>query len=420
LSFSTLALSPEVLRSVHDRGHRQPTPIQADAIPVVLAGRDLVATAGTGSGKTAAFLLPLLNRLHGNGTRGLTALILAPTRELAAQIGREFALLARNTRLHCAVVVGGESMGRQLHELRTAQVVIACPGRLVDHLERGSIKLDRIELVVLDEADRMLDMGFLPQVRKVMRMVKGPHQTLMFSATMDAGVESVAREFLRDPARVSIGRISTPPASIQQSIYPVTSENKGRLLLKLLENREIDRAIVFTRTKSRADRAAKLLVRNGIKAVAIHGDRSQNQRNAALAGFHRGQFTVLVATDVAARGLDIPDVSHVINFDLPETSDSYIHRIGRTARMGKTGEALSFVMPEDASSVHEIERTLGAKLKRTALEGFEMPESGQSRPHAIAQSQPLQHRVQRGRPYGPGFLSRKKAISKVQNEQPRA
>ena len=402
MSFSTLALSPEVLRSVHDRGHHQPTPIQTDAIPVVLTGRDLVATAGTGSGKTAAFLLPLLNRLHASGGRGLTAMILAPTRELAAQIGREFSLLARKTRLRAAVVVGGESMHRQLHELRTAQVVIACPGRLIDHLERGDVKLDRIEFVVLDEADRMLDMGFLPQLRRIMRMVTGPHQTLMFSATMDGSVEDVAREFLRDPARVNVGRVSTPPASIRQSIYPVTAENKGRLLLKLIVGRESDRAIVFTRTKSRADRAAKLLVRSGVKAVAIHGDRSQNQRNAALAGFHRGQFAVLVATDVAARGLDIPDVSHVINFDLPETSDSYIHRIGRTARMGKSGEALSFVMPEDAQALREIERTLGMKLARTAVEGFETPDIAPSTPSRIAKARPVHHRALRGRSYGFG------------------
>ena len=408
MSFSALALSPEVLRSVRDRGHHQPTPIQADAIPVALAGRDLVASAGTGSGKTAAFLLPLLNRLHGNGARGLAAMILAPTRELAAQIGREFSLLARNTRFRGAVVVGGESMNRQVHELRTAQVVIACPGRLIDHLERGEVKLDRIELVVIDEADRMLDMGFLPQLRRILRVVKGPHQTLMFSATMDASVEGVAREFLRDPARVNIGRISTPPASIRQSIYPVTAENKGPLLLKLLCRGEVDRAIVFTRTKSRADRAAKLLTRNGIKAVAIHGDRSQNQRNAALAGFHRGHFTVLVATDVAARGLDVPDVSHVINFDLPDSSDSYIHRIGRTARMGKSGKALSFAMPEDGPALRDIERTLGMKLERTRFEGFEIPDIEHPKPSVTAKPRPVHHRAVGGRPQGRGFFASRK------------
>ena len=335
-------------------------------------------------------------------------MILAPTRELAAQIGREFTLLARNSRFRCAVVVGGESMNRQVHELRMAQVVIACPGRLIDHLERGKVMLDCIELVVIDEADRMLDMGFLPQLRRILRMVKGPHQTLMFSATMDASVEGVAGEFLRDPARVRIGRVCTPPARICQSIYPVRAENKGPLLVELLCRGEVDRAIVFTRTKSRADRAAKLLIRNGIKAVAIHGDRSQNQRNAALAGFHGGHFTVLVATDVAARGLDIPDVSHVINFDLPDSSDSYIHRIGRTARMGKPGEALSFVMPEDGPSLRGIERTLGIELARIRLDGFETPEIQHPKPSSIEEPRSVRHRVTRGRPQGRGFFARRK------------
>jgi ATP-dependent RNA helicase RhlE len=410
LSFSALSLSPEVLRSVHDRGHQHPTPIQSDAIPVALTGRDLVATAGTGSGKTVAFLLPLLNRLQLGGRRDLSALILAPTRELAAQIGHEFSLLARNTRYRAAVVVGGESMNRQLHDLRGAQVLIACPGRLIDHLERGTVKLDRIQFVVLDEADRMLDMGFLPQLRRIMRTVTGAHQTLMFSATMDASVEGVAREFLRNPARVSIGKVSTPPSSIRQAICPVTPTDKGPMLLKLLGREEVDRAIVFTRTKSRADRAARLLIRNGIRAVAIHGDRSQNQRNAALAGFRAGRFTVLVATDVAARGLDIPDVSHVINFDLPDTSDSYIHRIGRTARMGKSGQALSLVTQEDALSLRDIEKTLGLRLERTRVEGSEAPAAASPRPAPEARPAAAPHRPfhrERARK----FSSRKKIIS---------
>ncbi len=363
-----------------------------------MSGRDLLATASTGSGKTAAFLLPLLNRLHGEDARGLSAMILAPTRELAAQIGREFSLLARNTQLRAAVVVGGEPMKRQIEELRRAQVVIACPGRLIDHLEHGSVRLDRLRFVVLDEADRMLDMGFLPQLRRIMRVVTSPHQTLMFSATMDASVAEVAREFLRDPSRVSIGRTSLPPSTIRQVVYPATPENKNPMLLRLLKRPEVDRTIVFTRTKHRADRVARLLVRNGIKAVAIHGDRSQNQRSAALAGLRRGQFAVLVATDVAARGLDIPDVSHVINFDLPETPDSYVHRIGRTARMGKTGEALSMVMQDDVVSLRAIEKSLGRRLERARIEGFDAPDLKCVEPSTDEKPAPQRHRqTPRGR-----------------------
>ena len=398
MSFSTFALSPELLRSVHDRGHHEATSVQSGAIPVALTGRDIVATAETGSGKTAAYLLPLIDRLHRKRATGLSAMILAPTRELAAQIGREFDILARNTRIRAAVVVGGESMSRQLHELRSgAHVLVACPGRLIDHLERGTVKLDRVEIVVIDEADRMLDMGFLPQLRRIMRMVPRQRQTLMFSATMATGVEQIAREFLKEPARVNIGDMSAPPSSIRQTIYPVTLDNKGAMLLEILKRDEVDSAIVFTRTKSRADRVAKLLVRNSIKAVAIHGDRSQGQRNAALAGFRAGTYRVMVATDVAARGLDIPDVSHVINFDLPDASEGYIHRIGRTARMGKAGEALSLVTPEERASLGQIERTLGKKLDRESVPGFDAPEITAPKPVTIFRSSRMRSRSSRTR-----------------------
>jgi ATP-dependent RNA helicase RhlE len=364
-----------MLESVRQRGHHQPTAIQSGAIPIALSGRDLIATAETGSGKTAAFLLPILNRLHGEQTNRIGALVLAPTRELAFQIGEEFRLLSRNTRMRAAVIVGGESMERQIRELRAGvQLVVACPGRLVDHLDRGTVKLDRIEVVVIDEADRMLDMGFLPQLRRVLRTVRKPHQTLMFSATMGAEVERIGSEFLSNPARVRVGNIAMPPSAIRQAVYAATPENKMPVLMHLLGGDGVSSAIVFTRTKSRADRVAKMLVRNQFKAVAIHGDRSQSQRTAALAGFRKGQYAVLVATDVAARGLDIPDVSHVINFDLPEEPSSYIHRIGRTARMGKSGTAFSLVMPEDGLSLRGIERALGMSLERGKLSGFREPE----------------------------------------------
>lgn len=377
-----------------------------------MAGRDLVATAGTGSGKTAAFLLPLLNRLQSGRNNGIAALILAPTRELAAQINREFTLLARNTSLRAALVVGGESMSRQVHDVRAGvQVLIACPGRLIDHLERGTVRLDRVNLVVLDEADRMLDMGFLPQLRTVLQMVRKPRQMLMFSATMDPEVEGVAREFLNQPDRLTIGETHTPPAEISQVIYPVTMENKGPMLMQLLKRSEVNSAIVFTRTKSRADRVARMLVHNRFKAVAIHGGRSQNQRNAALAGFRKGHYSVLVATDVAARGLDVPDVSHVVNFDLPLESDTYIHRIGRTARMGKSGAALSLVMPEEAASLRGIERTLGVRLERVSVAGFHAPEIAPPRHKPVTRATLPRHRPARPGRGANCFSTRKKGIS---------
>jgi ATP-dependent RNA helicase RhlE len=413
-----LSLSPVILESVRARGHRHPTPIQSGAIPVALSGRDLIATAETGSGKTAAFLLPILNRLHGPRVGGISALVLTPTRELAAQIGNEFHLLSRKTRFRAAVIVGGESMSRQVSDLHAGvQVLVACPGRLIDHLERGTVKLDRIEVVVIDEADRMLDMGFIPQLRRILRMVRKPRQTLMFSATMDPEVDRVAREFLTNPASVRIGVTSAPPAAVRQTVYPVTPENKAPMLLHLLGRNEVNSAIVFTRTKVRADRVAKLLVRNRFKAIAIHGGRSQSQRNAALAGFRKGHYAVLVATDVASRGLDIPDVSHVINFDLPDAPDSYIHRIGRTARMGKFGEALSLVMPEDALSLRGIERMLGVKLDRAKIGGFEPPDLAAYKQMTVARQPVVRHPPPRSQSRNRGLPFRKTLISQAKDSR---
>jgi ATP-dependent RNA helicase RhlE len=302
LSFSKFSLSPEIHRSIKDRGHHTPTPVQFGAIPVLLEGRDLVATAETGSGKTAAFFIPTIDRLHRKNVRHLAAIVIMPTRELAAQAAREFDMLAKHTHIRCATVVGGESERRQIDDIRKGvQVLVACPGRLIDFIERGIVKLDKVEVVVIDEADRLLDMGFLPQLRRIMRMVPKHRQTMMFSATMASGPEMIAREFLSNPERVTIGGKSAPPSSIRQSIYPVTLENKGPVLLEILKRPEVESAIVFTRTKSRADRVAKMLLRANVRAVQIHGDRSQGQRNAALAGFRTHKFRVMVATDVAAR-----------------------------------------------------------------------------------------------------------------------
>jgi ATP-dependent RNA helicase RhlE len=400
LSFSEFPVSPEIHRSIKDRGHHTATPVQAGAIPVALSGRDVVATAETGSGKTAAFLIPTIDRLHRKHTRHIAALVITPTRELAAQIAREFHLISRHTHIRCATVVGGESERHQIDEIRKgAQVLVACPGRLIDFIERGIVKLDKIEVVIIDEADRLLDMGFLPQLRRIMRMVPKHRQTMMFSATMASGPEMIAREFLTNPERVTVGgHKAAPPSQIRQSIYPVTLENKGPVLLEILKRPEVESAIVFTRTKSRADRVAKMLIRANVKAVQIHGDRSQGQRNAALAGFRAKKFRVMVATDVASRGLDIPDVSHVINFDLPDETEGYIHRIGRTARMGKAGEAISLVTQEERVNLARLERTLGNSLDREHVEGFEKIEIHAPKPVTVFRSSGARNRSVRNRP----------------------
>lgn len=387
MSFSEYPLAPELLRAIADRGHHTPTPIQALAIPTALEGHDIVATAETGSGKTAAFLIPLIDRLHRAHVKNLSALVIAPTRELAMQVMAEFQILARHTHLRAARAIGGESERHHLDDLRKgAQVLVACPGRLIDYLERKLVSLDHLKFVVIDEADRLLDMGFLPQLRRVMKLAPKTRQTLMFSATMSSGPEQIAREFLHNPERITVGDKSAPPASIRQTICPVTVENKGPMLLEIVKRPEVESAIVFTRTKSRADRIAKMLLHHHIKAVQIHGDRSQSQRNAALAGFRSGRYRVMVATDVAARGLDIPGVSHVINFDLPEETEGYIHRIGRTARMGREGEAISLVTPEERVGLSRIERTLGKELERHHVEGFDKLEITAAKPVALFRS----------------------------------
>ena len=395
MSFSSFTFSPEIHRSIRDRGHHQATPIQTEAIPLIASGRDVVATAETGSGKTAAFLIPLIDRFHRERATGPTMLVIEPTRELAAQVGREFALLARHCMLRAAVVVGGESLRRQLGELRLAQVIIACPGRLLDHLEHGHVMLGGVKAVVIDEADRLLDMGFMPQLQRIMQFVPAERQTLMFSATMGSAAQVMAREFLAEPARVAIGSKPAPPQSIRQTLCPATHRDKDAMLIALLK-RDVESAIVFTRTKLGADRVSRILKRSGIRAVAIHGDLSQRERTAALAAFRRRARRVLVATDVAARGLDIPGVSHVINFDLPDEPEGYIHRIGRTARMGREGRAISLVTPQEREALGRIERTLGVTLERETIEGFEQPQVTAAKPVTLFSSNAV--RAPSGRP----------------------
>lgn len=352
-------------------GFVKPTAIQSDSIPHALAGRDILAAAATGSGKTAAFLLPILNKLIQKPKGTTRALVLAPTRELAAQIASDLDELAVHTRVSGAAVFGGVGMGPQEHAFRTGvDVIVATPGRLLDHLKAPYAKLDGLEFLVLDEADRMLDMGFLPDIRRVLRHVPAVRQTLFFSATLPAPILQLTKELLKDPVRINIERQSTPATGITQAIYPVSGELKSALFLKLLDG-HMKEALVFTRTKHRANRLAEYLVRHGIAAERIHGNRSQNQRTQALEGFKSGEYRVLVATDIAARGIDVAELGHVVNFDVPVAPEDYIHRIGRTGRAEMTGEAYTFVAPDEEPELRMIEKVLGKRLPRVTLPDFD-------------------------------------------------
>jgi len=373
MSFTNFDLHPSLLRAVGDLGFTRPTPIQREAIPAALAGRDLVGGAMTGSGKTAAFVLPVLQRLLSQPGRGPRALVLAPTRELAQQILEVFNALARHTRLTAAAVYGGVGMEPQERALRRGvDVIVACPGRLLDHMQYPYADLSRLEVVVLDEADRMLDMGFLPDLKRVLAKVPPAAQKLLFSATLPAPIRELARQLLKSPVSVQVEGTAAPATGVKQTVFPVRQDHKVALLVELLRRPDgIANALVFTRTKHRANRLADQLDRQGIACERVHGNRSQAQRTAALAGFKNGRFRVLVATDVAARGIDIEALSHVVNFDVPAVADDYIHRVGRTARNGATGEAFTFVAPEEQSDLGAIERAVGRRLDRRTLEGFD-------------------------------------------------
>jgi len=357
---------------VKELGFTRPTPIQVDAIPPAIAGRDVLACAMTGSGKTAAFLLPILHRLL-NRPRGTTrALILTPTRELAAQIHQELEELAVHTPITAAAIFGGVSMGPQEHAFRSGvDILVATPGRLLDHLRHPYAKLDRIEHLVLDEADRMLDMGFLPDIHRVLKLLPAKRQTLFFSATMPAPIVTLTREMLRDPATINLERKAAPAVGITQAVYPVPQELKSTLLFTLLERGIMREALVFTRTKHRANRVWEFLTKRGVNAARIHGNRSQAQRTDALEGFKSGRYRVLVATDIAARGIDVEALGHVVNFDVPAQSEDYIHRVGRTARAELTGEAFTFASPEETDDLRSIERAIGKPLPRVTLPDFD-------------------------------------------------
>jgi len=372
MPFSGFGLDPAILRAVREMGFAKPTPVQQDAMPPALAGRDVLACAMTGSGKTAAFLLPIMQRLLGKRRGTTRALILAPTRELAAQIDQHWGELATHTPLTGAAVFGGVSMGPQEHAFRSgADVIVATPGRLLDHLRQPYARLAGLEILVLDEADRMLDMGFLPDIRRVLRHVPPKRQTLFFSATMPPPIVSLTREILHNPVTVNLERKAAPAVGITQAVYPVAQELKTGLLVELLKRGDVKSVLVFTRTKHRANRLADFLARHRVSSARIHGNRSQAQRTDALAGFKSGRFRVLVATDIAARGIDVEALSHVINFDVPGAPDDYIHRVGRTARAEATGDAFTFVSPGEEDDLRAIERALAKRLPRVLLPDFD-------------------------------------------------
>ncbi len=372
MSFSQLSLHPDLLRGIKEVGYVKPTPIQQDAIPPAMAGRDVLACAMTGSGKTAAFVLPILHRLMA-GPRGATrALVLVPTRELAAQVLANVQEVSLHTPLTAAAIFGGVGMGPQEHAFRSGvDVLIATPGRLLDHFRMPYAKLDKLEYLVLDEADRMLDMGFLPDIRRVLRHIPTKRQTMFFSATMPPAIAQLSKEMLQNPATINVERQSAPAVGITQAVYPVAAELKSALLLELLKRGDMKEALVFTRTKHRANRLASYLVTHGIKAERIHGNRSQSARTAALAGFKDGTYRVLVATDIAARGIDVEALGHVVNLDVPAAPEDYIHRVGRTARAELTGEAFTFVAPDEENDLRAIEKAISKRLPRVTVPDFD-------------------------------------------------
>ena len=371
MNFSQLGLAPAQVRSCESLGYTEPTPIQLQAIPVVLSGQDLIGCAETGTGKTAAFLLPIIQRITEKAKPGVRVLVLAPTRELATQIEKNYNELNRVKANRSVIIIGGASARTQIADLRRGvAVVIATPGRLLDLVERGAVNLSLVEVLVLDEADRMLDMGFLPAIRRILAMLPVKKQTLLFSATMSSDIEKLARTTMKEPKLIEVSPRGQAATMVEQSAYPVAQESKTALLLDLLEREKFERVLVFTRTRRGAERLSHILSARDHSVNRIHSDRTQPQREAALRAFRDGRTRVLVATDIAARGLDVDAVSHVINFDVPSAPEDYVHRIGRTGRAGNTGRAITIVTPVDELSMRAIERLTGQAVARVVLPGF--------------------------------------------------
>ena len=405
MSFDTLGLLPEYIRAVADEGYTEPTPVQAEAIPLVLAGRDVLAGAQTGTGKTAAFALPLMQRLHATrpagGSRRIRALVLAPTRELALQVEESFRTYGVHRPVRSTTIFGGVSFDKQVKALRTwPEIVVATPGRLLDHVGQRTIDLSGISILVLDEADRMLDMGFIHDIRKILALLPTERQNLLFSATFSADIRRLAEGILRDPAFVQVTPRNTAPDLVAQIVHPVDRERKRELLSKLVLDRRIDQALVFTRTKRGADRLAEQLERDGIAAAAIHGNKSQPQRIRALDDFKRGRVLILVATDIAARGIDIDALPHVVNYELPMVPEDYVHRIGRTGRAGTDGTAVSLVCVDELRLLRDVESLLGHAIPREIVPGFE-PDP-RLRPEPIMLRSPMGARMDPRRGQVPG------------------
>ncbi|HVE78098.1 MAG TPA: DEAD/DEAH box helicase, partial [Gemmatimonadaceae bacterium] len=366
-----LGLLPELLEAIREAGYTTPTPIQQQAIPLALKGRDLIGLAQTGTGKTAAFTLPIVQRLL-DGPRRTRALILTPTRELAQQVEESVVKYARTSGLGAVAVYGGVPLEPQTRKLRKGvDVVVATPGRLLDHLERQNVVFDDLEVLVLDEADRMLDMGFAPQINRIVAEIPPYRQTLLFSATMPPEVEALARKYLRKPVVVQVGRRSQAATTVAHAVYPVPRERKSALLVELLKKPDMDSVLVFSRTKHGADKVVSDLEKAGISATAMHADKTQAQRMKALEGFKDGSIRVLVATDIAQRGLDISDITHVINYDVPQQAEDYVHRIGRTGRAGQSGDAFTFMAPDEIAMVRTIEHVIGQPIPRISVPGYD-------------------------------------------------
>lgn len=370
MEFQNFQLHPLAAAGVQAAGYTAPTPIQVQAIPAVLNGKDVMGLAQTGTGKTAAFALPILHRLVQGGRRHVRALVIAPTRELAEQIHESFTLLGKKTGLRSVTIYGGVSMVPQVDKLRRgSEIIVACPGRLLDHIQQKTVDLSRIEVLVLDEADHMFDMGFLPDIRKILRHLPEKRQTLLFSATMPREIRHLAHDVLVDPVTIQVGS-TAPVETVSHALYPVSQHLKTPLLLELLRRTDTGSVLIFTRTKHRAKRLGEQLGKSGYRAASLQGNLSQARRQAAMSGFRNGTYQILVATDIAARGIDVSQVSHVINYDIPGTPDAYTHRIGRTGRAERSGDAFTLVTSEDRDMVREIEKVLGSPIERRTLEGF--------------------------------------------------